>query len=599
MCRCLQPCLTLEIVPSPSGVVIASSEDVYTVKSYAQVYITLQSPQPDVMTQWLRISRRLKQAAEQSAHKLKFGEYQKNLLYKQVDALERMFDEYRHQIVRQNTTRQKRGVFDFIGDAASSLFGIPSASDVNALKEANQRIADQVDGVVATQRKVIGRVNALGRAQARIVQDLNQVHACITDQYLLAQDTRRELLKLSNFVWFEAQISELRHRINRYIRYLDQIKTIRAACESNSHSEVTVPPRILRDIMQLAYPGPSGEVMGYYQYLSTDKIMQLDGIIYCVVKVPIAQETPQVKYQINTFPVCEEGQCVRIFQDAEIIFNQKNGDLYYPDECFGYAPHLCQTGVLYASHTQPCLHGLITRDPDQQRKCPISVTTNNRVPLPVQTKVINRYIVESCDVTYHYRCPGKNPVVGKLVRGVYVITVDPQCEMDGGQWMLVGKQVKTIHLAKVVPPPVPIDMNFMAPNMTLPKIPPGMTEMKYENFDDLSAPAQTSLHETVADLQAQIGKASWTWLWVLIGIAGAIGIGLLALKLYVIGQRRRTRNVLTEHVPLTTPPSAELKASAPPHDLQVVYVKDQDDVTLYPQRELAHARNEFGGDTKE
>ena len=71
--------------------------------------------------------------------------------------------------------RHRRGLFNFVGEIGSTLFGIPSPSDLNALKKANELLANVVHGVVNTQRRVVGKVNLLGEKQRRITETLNQV----------------------------------------------------------------------------------------------------------------------------------------------------------------------------------------------------------------------------------------------------------------------------------------------------------------------------------------------------------------------------------------------------------------------------------------
>ena len=152
--------------------------------------------------------------------------------------------------------------------------------------------------------------------------------------------------------------------------------------------------------------------------------MEYEDNLYCVINVPVASDMLEKRYVIQTFPVCKQNQCYKIFEDAEIVFNPKTEDLYFPEQCYGYNPPMCQSGVVYDARTQPCLHGLITHDPKQQEQCPITVTSDQQIPAPVQTTQVNKYVVATEDVTYHYRCTRKNPQVGRLSKGIYVIAIE-------------------------------------------------------------------------------------------------------------------------------------------------------------------------------
>ena len=136
-CRYLQACAAQDIVPSPSGVVITSQEKVFTVKAYAKVYVPLRSPVEAVFRHWDIALRRLmatvNQAAMQPGHR--------SVLNEVLERLNTQMRNYDYGFVNSAPARTKRGLFNFIGDAASALFGIPSASDIQALRDANEQIA--------------------------------------------------------------------------------------------------------------------------------------------------------------------------------------------------------------------------------------------------------------------------------------------------------------------------------------------------------------------------------------------------------------------------------------------------------------------------
>lgn len=57
----------------------------------------------------------------------------------------------------------KRGIFGFVGQIGSALFGTATTSDVQAIAKANEEIAERVEGVIIDQRKAIAKVNAIDR----------------------------------------------------------------------------------------------------------------------------------------------------------------------------------------------------------------------------------------------------------------------------------------------------------------------------------------------------------------------------------------------------------------------------------------------------
>lgn len=136
---------------------------------------------------------------------------------------------------------------------------------------------------------------------------------------------------------------------------------------------------------------------------------------------------------------------VQILQPAAFILDMVMEDLYFPDECHGPAPKACRPGVKYDKRQQPCLHGLIAQDKEQLTQCPVTLFTKRPPPQEIIVATINRYIVETTNVTYHYRCPHTTPRVGKLMEGEYVIDVEPRCVLDTAYWNLHGLPLKHLQ----------------------------------------------------------------------------------------------------------------------------------------------------------
>ena len=537
------------------------------------MYVVLHQEDIRVYQTWQTTVARIRQMIPQSGMS---PDHQQELLSK-VQRMHELLDKYHKP--DELFSRAKRGLFNFVGDAASTLFGTPSASDLEKLKDANQQLADAVDGVVRTQQAIVGRVNKLGQAQANIVLYLRGLHRHITSNTLLLAQINDRQRAVFSYVWATEQVNELRYQLTEYLKAIDQMKDMRAACESNSHSELTVSSSTLSQILDYAYAGPAAKIYSYYQYLSTEKIIQVENQVYCVVNVPIAYEEADVLYQINTFPVCNRAGCYRLYENSQVVFNPKTEDLYFPEICFGHSPQMCQAGVLYDAHTQPCLHGLISRDSTQQKECPITVTKDATVPLPVQTSVINRYVLTTPNISYHYRCPQATPKVGHLKAGLYIITVQPGCDMDARKWILKGREVKTYTTDSKVSPPVPVDIQFVNHENFSIELPPEVKEFEYESFHDLVAPRDPTFSEQVRQIQKHIGKHKLTWLWVIVGITLGIATILLGWK---VGTTKAVRDRLSRKPKASNPPETEpITPTAPPKPVTVTY-RVGEDRSLYP-----------------
>ena len=190
-------------------------------------------------------------------------------------------------------------------------------------------------------------------------------------------------------------------------------------------------------------------------------------------------------------------------------------------------------------------------------------------PGPIVSDKMNRFVVQTEETLYHYRCPKRTPVVGKLDPGVFVIDVEPRCVLDSTRWMLHGLPMVTSNFSQEQTPPLPLPLSwFQFPNSTnfhlkvhqYGKI----GKLTFENFDDLQAPADTNIEQQIAKIQEQIGhsKLPW-WLWLIISVAGAIALASVVYfvllprwKLYL---KRNERTVTYD----TTEEKVDLKLRKP------------------------------------
>ena len=221
--------------------------------------------------------------------------------------------------------------------------------------------------------------------------------------------------------------------------------------------------------------------------------------------------------------------------------DQKTEDLYFPEDCFGPTPKACRPGVVYDKDQMPCLHGLVNGDVQQQEQCPLTYT-QRKAPTSAETRQVNKYIVDTDSVTYHYRCPGKTPQTADLKAGAYVIIVDPHCEFDSGYWILHGLPTTQYNYSKPLYQPKPIPIKFFDyPNLnqTLKelKLSNPLQELKVPNFQALISPAETDIVSEIDTIQENIGKHPFSW-WMWCIIAALIVAGLVALLIGIAKLRQ-------------------------------------------------------------
>jgi len=147
--------------------------------------------------------------------------------------------------------RSRRGLFNFVGDIASSLFGTPSASDFAALRDAQTALASSMDEIVTTQRETIGVVNALNANQQKISVAVNRVTTqvnTLSGQYVRMMHDSIQWQLLREII---EELLSFRIELARYVTWTDRMANMRAACESNSQSELTDPSDFCRNYYKL------------------------------------------------------------------------------------------------------------------------------------------------------------------------------------------------------------------------------------------------------------------------------------------------------------------------------------------------------------
>lgn len=158
--------------------------------------------------------------------------------------------------------------------------------------------------------------------------------------------------------------------------------------------------------------------------------MESDGNLICALHAPLFSNHEEKLHTVMTFVMKSDNTFVCIMQPDSFILDPTTEDLYFPDECYGPVLRACRPVVKYDKRPQPCLHRLVTQDRDQLRQCPVTLFVHRPPPTKIVTARVNRYIVETRNASYHYRCPHETPQVGRLIEGEYIIEVEPRCYFD-------------------------------------------------------------------------------------------------------------------------------------------------------------------------
>lgn len=591
-----------EITPVPSGVTITSTEEAHQVNSFATIYVALVTDQSALNEHWKYALDQIELLAdnEKMLGDEHGDEQEKAALLNRLTNIRARFGSARN---RRALGILGDGILEDLGSIGANVFGLATAHDVQQLAKANEVLADAIDGVATTQKKTIAVVNKLGHAQVRLQRKVNEVigtlgtlseglaNVTVAVRVFLRQQQRNQALLVLSML-----VDNIETQMAQYQADLDQADLGRISCESHIVNDKLV----TRDIIQELLSSPGNRVLieplAYYQYIKVEKMTTINGTVYCILKAPQMSSEPQKLYHLNTFQVCNPSGCYKVYHDVELVFGTLTEDIYFPVQCFGRHPVACQPGVVYPKNQQKCLHGLITGDPRQQEYCSITYKKAPEPAHPVSTNILNRYVLRTDPVLYHYRCEGRRSLTRKLEAGTYIINVEPGCIMDAGHWTLLGLPERTFFINITFPAPEPVDLshfNFSARSKWTPlDIPPGIKQLEFDTYKDLVAPKQPHVREQINEIQKDIGKHNYTWIWIAIGVVGAIALCLVLWKFFTIKQ---IRNSLFAKKAEKIIPSALNFAnpSAPniPNQPTAYYSPDQEKVKIYPTLPIESAHS--------
>ena len=583
-----------DIIPVPGGVVITSQEEVRSINTYATIYVALDFHPEVLQTAW---ASALNQLRNISNHAYEAHEFHYKALHTRIDMrinwLLKMALNFAPAPLQP--TRIKRqtmlGPLKELGSIGAHIFGLATAGDIKTLAEVNQKLAGSIDGVIRTQRKVIATVNQLGHAQAALIGQVNVIidNLHTLTSVLLHTTFRLTVLEgkeiLNRFTLEINIVLDLIHdQMLEYNEHRRNALLARTSCEAMIVSENLVPLHTLHSILAQSSNHVAISPAAYYQYLQVQRLTFVRNVAYCVIQAPLMDDELHQLYRISTFPTCNTAGCYQIYHDVNVVMGTSSEKLYFPERCIGQNPTACQPGVVYAKNQQPCLHGLISGDHTQQVTCPVTYTKEPAVAHPVSTHLLNRYILRTDPTLYHYRCSGRNPFTSDLAAGTYIITLEPECDLDAGAWILHGIKTLQTTLNITIPLPQPIDLSHLAfENDTQWKpidLPKGIKQLEFPTYTNLVAPKQTNYESEVQEMQKDLGKTHYFWLWIAIGIGAALALAVFVWKVTTTNRARKALKALTlgsSLAPQRKTPTPELTRA------QVHYDPVDQSITINPE----------------
>ena len=230
------------ITQVPSGIFLNHVEEAYVVNAYADVYVVMAQPDTEIKD---KIQEQLKLFdSANSMMRVKFTLHSQKPHGAPDLAPLRQAWTHRQRIlsarmdpqVEMPNKRSKRGLFNFIGQLSSSLFGTATQEDVDNLRKCHNQLAGATEHLIDSHNQVISKVNKLQGKQNEIIQQLNiqeerlkvLVNSNIQSFGAVALQIRRNFVALQ----IESALVDLESMVSLWLEYKQIEKMQQTVCNA-------------------------------------------------------------------------------------------------------------------------------------------------------------------------------------------------------------------------------------------------------------------------------------------------------------------------------------------------------------------------------
>lgn len=381
--------------------------------------------------------------------------YRQNLLLPMVRKLRNLMTEvkaqdpdlgtmYEHRLYEytQDHQRSKRGLFNFFGDLASSLFGVATQGQVDELSSKVNEITDTMGETTIAVNDLTVCLDQTIKQQIRITDKVNE----LTDQISVSQRElaalRESVTNLTHYIklnsvglLIEAALSLLEDHKRQESYALQMYELRRDLVEIGHLTETLLDNNSLRRVREKIHIELSDEYL--YSNLPVSLIkLDRDRIGYWV-SIPILDGEAFTGWRIATVPtLLPHGQGVVEPEAYAVGVGLKSGNIIELDECMYTNPMLCRSPLEHID--LPCVRGIITKNRDLLEKCIVNeVKTLGKVK-----RISNNILLLSTEgENIETRCP---QVAGSksLDPGTFLLGIENGCTVQSAAgWLFESSTV--------------------------------------------------------------------------------------------------------------------------------------------------------------
>ena len=468
-----------------------------------------------------------------------------------------------------NTTRAKRGLFDFGGIVLHKVFGLATTAElmesrrwIEQVRMNNIRVLHKTNELVSVVNHTFSEI----RLNRKHIQGM-QMYIADMYNHITTWQTLSEVAyeRLHANIRIDECLSALESTQLLWLRQMDFFKRQRIALKSGVLSETILPLSELKFILQNSHEKgwSSPKAEWFYQYVRIDSIWHDDGHLVYRTSLPLTDHIQFIRYHFTSWPFVPESNGVSLELEipADIAYDTIGGTMYVPYECLGTNPEICKTGPIYGKSGLTCPRGILTNKYALRKTCRITIRR-----LPSFTNIIhelhtNTFVILSQGETINIFCPGVPSKTDQLHSGVSLIHLRPGCRIAGDKWILNGIMTHTINIALRFSPVevVPLNLSEMISSRLLTH---HLRSPKWSALPVIKHVQISQLHDPAEDMELVDWSMStnipwWQILVLIIIILSGCGMGYYVyrqngcranIRIFFDGTGRRHEFVVNETI---------------------------------------------------
>lgn len=335
--------------------------------------------------------------------------------------------EEQYQQVTSN--RNKRGLFNIIGDIGSALFGFGTQADIDELKEVIRQNQDYTSKVIHSHNQLVTIVNVTRVVVSENRYAINQLINATSMLKMYVEDVQ---MRTQMYNGVMVKLNMLQEHVNEIRRVDTKMLRMRKDLEKGYLSEDLLPVSSLEKLATSPLIPAGSEFVTplhwYYSGLQVKLVSINDDLVY-YVNLPLVSPYEAYSTTLKSYPTpnLHKNVTIQLKVKGTSVLNGQTGQVTdITNQCVGENPTVCPAMPVRrkAAGQQSCQSALVSNS-DISHACPVEVVNTRQDQLIYHS--INSFILVTWGTEVSEECLHSSRK--SLEAGTYLIQWDGKCSL--------------------------------------------------------------------------------------------------------------------------------------------------------------------------